>query len=699
MPRGTSALFIFLLVSGRAADQVALPAAAPLLAPIIHADYTNFDLGTGLGEARGHAQIQYGAALLLADEFHINQTTGLVTGIGHFTITSGADRLLAESGTYNLSTGVFSLSHVRAGEPPFYVTASAAAGTRAKMTLTDAVVTYSEPGAFAPTLKADRLFYEPGKRITGENGRLGLGDFHLFTLPKFDRPVEDSIIGHLTARVGYRHYLGAYLDLGLQVPVWPGINLGGDVAEYTARGPMAGPSGTYRLTPDGGDITGSFQSGFLDDHGDRGIDLLGRPVPAKRGFFEWSHQQTIGDRVTVTGEFNWWKDSEILRDFRPEEFRAVQQPDSFLEGIYAGDNYYVDLFTRLAPNNFEHVQQRLPELRFDLLPTPIGAGFYERFSSSFAALQEDSLFSGPTLRSDRFDAFYSVNRPIMPADWLTITPVAGGRLTYYAKAMGDRDNYTRWLGEAGVDAALRISGVFDYHNQLWGIDGLRHLLTPKLSYRYIPEAERGLAYIPPIDRQVFSTYLQPIELGDMRNLDSLHGRHVLRLSLDNVLQTRATDYGSRNLIDLNFSSDLNISTDPGQRRWSDFYTELSVTPATWLRLELFQRLSTRTLGLHELNTGVELIDHEWWSLRFSSTYLQQQIEQYFLEFDRRFSEVWRGFARVRYDGRSRRWNELSFGLRQNLRNTWNVRYEVSWYHGQQREGSFGLNLMVDLIRF
>jgi hypothetical protein len=63
------------------------------------------------------------------------------------------------------------------------------------------------------------------------------------------------------------------------------------------------------------------------------------------------------------------------------------------------------------------------------------------------------------------------------------------------------------------------------------------------------------------------------------------------------------------------------------------------------------------------------------------------------------NEVWRGYARVRYDGRAQRWDELSFGLRQNLQNTWNVRYEVSWYHGQQREGSFGLNLMVDLIRF
>jgi hypothetical protein len=46
-----------------------------------------------------------------------------------------------------------------------------------------------------------------------------------------------------------------------------------------------------------------------------------------------------------------------------------------------------------------------------------------------------------------------------------------------------------------------------------------------------------------------------------------------------------------------------------------------------------------------------------------------------------------------------RWNELTFGLQQNLRNTWSVRYAVSWNHGQQRAASFGLNVQVDLIRF
>ena len=55
------------------------------------------------------------------------------------------------------------------------------------MTLTNAVVTYYEPGPFAPTLSADQIIYEPGRRITGEHGHLGLGDYSLFAIPKFDR--------------------------------------------------------------------------------------------------------------------------------------------------------------------------------------------------------------------------------------------------------------------------------------------------------------------------------------------------------------------------------------------------------------------------------------------------------------------------------------------------------------------------------
>ena len=691
--RGTSALLLVLLACSPVAAQVLPPT------PVALADDTSFDISTGIAVLKGHARVEYGSALLLADQIQINRATGQITANGDFTITSGAQRLLAEGGTYNLATGEFRLTDVRAGEPPFHVTAASAAGTKDKMTLTSAVVTYNEPGDLAPTFSADQLVYLPGKKISGVSGHLGLGDFSLSPVPRFDCSFDEALLPLITARAGYRHTLGAYVDLGIRVPVWPGVNLGAQIGEYTARGPMAGPAGSYTYDANGQDITGSFSSGFIRDHGDTGTDLLGRNVPADRGYFEWTHQQIIDERLTITSQINWWSDSAVMRDFHPNQFYPVQQPDSFFEGVYAGDNYYLDLFTRLAPNNFELVQERLPELRFDMVPTAIGGGFYERFSASFAALQEDSLFSGPTLRSDRFDTFYSIDRPLHPTEWLSITPVAGGRLTYYAKAVGGRDDYTRWLGEVGVDAELRGSGMFDYHNALWDIDGLRHLITPQLSYRYIPEIDKGQAYIPSIDQRVFSTDLQPVDLGAMRNIDDLHGTHVLRLGFANILQTRDAGYGSRDLVTIDLASDLNISTEPGQHRWSDVYTDLSLTPASWLRFSMFQRLSARTLGLHEFNSRLDLIDQDWWTVRLGSNYLQHQLEEYSLEYDRRVNEVWKGFVRVRYDALARRWNELAFGLRQNLRNTWSMRYEVSWNHGQQRESSFGLNVAVDLIRF
>jgi LPS-assembly protein len=544
--RGTTASLLLWLASTTGVSAQTVP-----FAPVVKAKDTSFDFTTGEAVLRDNPRIEYGPTLLTANELRYNQATNLVTGSGDFVITSGSQRLLAVSGTYNLATGAFTLADVRAGEPPYFISGTAATGTRDRMTLTHAVVTYNEPGAFAPTLRADTLIYERGHRLTGEHGHLGLGGSSFIRLPRFNQSFDQPLISYLTARVGYRRNLGGYVDLGLHVPVWPGVRLGGDVGEYTARGVMAGPSGSYQSPSGDAAVWGDFRSGFINDHGDKKTDLLGRPVPEERGYFQWRHQQSFSDRLTLTGQFNWWKDSEVLRDFRPNQFYPVQQPDSFLEGVYAGNNYYLSAFTRVEPNNFEIVQRRLPEIRFDLLPMPIGGGFAGRFSGSFAALREEPLLTGPTLRSDRFDAYYALSRPIAPTDWLSLTPVAGARLTYYARATGGRDSYTRWLGELGVDAQLRASGVFDYRNQLWKLDGLRHLLTPTLSYRYLPEADRGRPYIPPIDRTVFSTNLEPIDLGAMRNIDELHEIHVLRLGLDNVLQTRDPAYGSRDLLDFN----------------------------------------------------------------------------------------------------------------------------------------------------
>ncbi|HTO02771.1 MAG TPA: LPS assembly protein LptD, partial [Opitutus sp.] len=516
---------------------------------------------------------------------------------------------------------------------------------------------------------------------------------------RFKHNAASPLIPHLSATGGYRSTLGVFVEAGVRLPVTEHLRLGGDLGLYSARGLMIGPSGTYSSDEQGAAYQGRFSSGYINDYGDRQNDFLGRPVPSDRTFFEWEHQQQVTANLSLSGELNYWRDSEIIRDFRPRDFFNVQQPDTYLESVYEGRNYLVSLFARFQPNSLHRVQQRLPELRFDLLPTALGGGFYERFNASVVALRDNPAGGGPTLRSDRFDAYYSLARPIKPAEWLTFTPMAGGRLTHYAKLEGPRDSYTRTLGEVGFDAEMRISGVYNYKNPRWKIDGLRHLLTPRLSYRYIPEAERGSRYIPTIDRRNFSSYLQPLGLGDTRHIDELHSTNTIRLGFDNTLQTRDPVYGSRDLVVLNVANDFRFDRLPGERDVSEIHTELAIMPARWLELGVYQSFAPQDFKLHEFNTGITIRDGDAWRARFSSNFLRGQLNDYFLEGSRRFNEVFDGIVHLRYDARRQRFNEQSYGVRHNIGNTWRIDYLITLYDGPRRESRFGLSVRVDAIRF
>jgi LPS-assembly protein len=676
--------------------------AAPI-APELSGLSSTYDLNTQENVISGHARLVYGDALLTADEIRINRNTWIATATGQVALTRGTQRLLADHLTFRLNDGFFQLEHVRLGEYPVYISADSVAGTKAKMTFKNAFFTLHEPNPYAPTAHADTLVYEPGKLLIADGTSIGVGPVRPLILPHLTQRLdEQSFLSYFSATAGYRSNLGPYAGLGLDLPVWPDLRLGGHIDYYSERGLLFGPSGNYAY--DGGDqeLTGSFRGGYIDDRGDdakRGTDILDRQVPSDRGYFEWQHQQNIDDKITLMADVNYWKDSEIIREFYPNEFNPVQMPDNFLEADYSGQNYILSAFTRFSPNNFEQVQERLPEVRFDLLPIEIGGGLVERFSASAAVLRDNPPATGPILNSNRFDTFYGLERPIAPTNWFTFTPVTGGRLTYYNNSTGTKDNYLRTLGEVGFDAELRSSGTWDYTNDRWHIDGLRHLFTPKISYRYIPEAEKGQAYIPPIDSLTFSPYLQPLDLGDMRNIDQLHRTDTMRLELDNVLQTRDPHYGSRNLLSLNVAEDFLFSRDPGDESLSQTEAELSATPVNWLSFNALEIVVPQQREQRELDTGFVIRDGEQRSFSFSNSFLHGQIEQYNFQYEERINEVYTVIETFTYDARLRRANQQVVDLRQNIRNTWIIHYQVALLNGDARQGHFGLNLSVQLIKF
>lgn len=655
--------------------------------------------------------------VLYADIMEVDNRERVVTARGNVLLLRGAQRLIAEEVTYRSKDGTFTVGEFRVGEGRVFAAAAGAEGGVDDLLVRGARVTYGEPDPLSPFVQAERLRYTRvagdgagGERswLRTERARLGVGPLALVPLPEVRESPDQPTLAGIDAQAGYSGNLGAELSLTALVAASTGVRVGGDVGLFSKRGVLAGPVGDYdTVGGDGVGARGAFRTGFIKDQGDAGLDVRGDAIRAERGYVEWRHHQATDSGVRVGGELNYWSDSFVTRDFRREGYYRVQTPDTWFEAEKLGGNYVVSLFTRVQVNDYSLIQERLPEVRFDGLPVELGAGVYHRVNASVAALREDDPLSGVTTRSDRADLYYGAMRPFSPREWLAVTPMAGVRATHYArtKATSARGDYTRVLGEAGFDAKLfESSGVWATKSERWGIDGLRHVSTPTLAYRFSPSADVGRGAIPAIDDDVFGTYLRPLGLADRREVDELPALNTFRLGWQNVLQTRDKSHGSRNLVELDLAADQHGSaeaaaTQGGARDETQGHAALALTPARWLRFDVYNRTTLQTGKAEEWHTGLTLKDADVWNLRVYTHFLNdaeaaRRIQQYAATLGVRLSEVYAFQARVRLDSRTGDWTEQSLVVSQRLSPFWTLYYEVSAHEGPRREDDFGFSVSV-----
>jgi LPS-assembly protein len=228
---------------------------------------------------------------------------------------------------------------------------------------------------------------------------------------------------------------------------------------------------------------------------------------------------------------------------------------------------------------------------------------------------------------------------------------------------------------------------------------LRHLIEPFVQYRNVPNAEKGTAYIPAIDRTVFDTRLPTLDLGDIRFLDDLHPLNTLRIGLDQRLQTRDSRGGSRDLVALILAEDFRFARTAGQSRASGLQADLAVKPASWLQFDAYQRFDPSSFALREFNSGLTLTDGQFWTARFGTQYLHGDLEEYTTAVRVRLNERFAVTGRWRYDARNRRLYEQSYGLRQNFHNLWDVEYQIAWTKGEQRDSGFQVRVLLDVLKF
>lgn len=699
---------------------ISLSAALPELSSL---EPLEFDEDSQRLVARGDARLDFDNTRIRADRITYYQEYSLADADGNVAITREGNRLIADRLSFDATESIFSVDILRTGQWPYYVSGVSAGGTTEDTTIQGATVYYGDPGSFGLSVHSNKVRYandESGQHVSMDGATFRLGSVPFFYLPSYrhylgDTPYLIDLNGGSDSELGY------YLQTTTLFPLTSWLRAGANLDYYSKRGLLAGPTAQYVYNSASQSISGALTTGYIDDQGDaseRKFDNLSRPIEAERGFAEWRHKHSIGERFTATASVSYWQDSEVTRDFRDDIFNENQRPDNFAEAVYTGDNYLVSAFGRFRPNDFQLVQERLPEVRFDLLPIPIfNTGAYHRASASYVQLRENFDENVPALtlegESDRVDLTYRIERPVTLTNWLTLTPLAGARFTNYSNQQIDPfflsapantvdSSFSREIYEVGFDLEARAYASYPTVNETWGIDGLRHLVRPVLRYRYFSDPD-DVNEIAAIDRQVFDLERPLLDLSDLRNVDEISETHLVRLGVENLFQTRAKDYGSRTLAALNFYQDIlfekSLRYDGGEEdTFNASWVELVLNPAPWLKFDLASRFKTESLTLEELRTRTTLKSGEIWELGLSTDLLNQRIDQYRLDFIYRINERYAFLTDINFDADQGNLTRVRLGMRTRIGSTWELLYALTFREDAQRESDVSFDIQLRLAR-
>ena len=654
-----------------------------------------------------------------ADKIEYSQAHGFARASGEVSISTDMFRVVADDLFVDYANNSMASKAVKMGSQPIFLSSEGFSGNREKIEIKDATIYFGEPSFMSLRAKAGSISYDTKTELLQvEDATIGFGPIPVFYVPYYSQHGLEKPPFYLRTSVGLNDDYGLFMRNTVMYTGFDWLSAGLLLDGYTKRSVLVGPAAEYDLGGSDSFLNGWVQGAYINDNGGTSIlgrNLYGKPIDNQRFFAEWRNRARYRENMSLTTSLSAWSDQYVTRDFRPDFFYENQTPDNFAEARYDGSFWSASLFTRFQPNSWEFVQQRLPEIGVNMQPVEIlKTGAYHNLEIGYTHLRQfnpDGRVVGleDYLSTNRVNAYYGLERPVQLNSWSKITPVVGGMATYYSNAVNGRSDYARFLGQFGVDAQADIWGVSDFKSPTLGIDGLRHHIMPVLSYRCIPAAEQGSAYIPQIDSYYPTTYPPVLDLGALRNTDEILKTNTLRIGVKNVFETRDAEYGSREIArfdvfeDFNFDKRYIVGRDTPQN-WSDLYINASVSPSRLLTLGSYVRVNPDNARVPEVTGYATVFEGDALTLNLLATYFEgmegfEPLTQYTLEALYRISEIYRLRAMWSYNYRTSTFTNQTYSLMVRLGSAWTAEIYVSERSGSTRQDNFSISCSLSMQAF
>ena len=353
--------------------------------------------------------------------------------------------------------------------------------------------------------------------------------------------------------------------VGLPLPLKPELTLTGAYYSKRRLGWGLGLDYSNRLFERG-------EAEYFTIPADNGEDIKGQELGTTHRYrYKWIHSMDSPDGWELDLELHKYSDAGFQKEFFEDEYFDDKEPENrlylkryennwaaFIEGKIQL-NEYLDTTERLpyggirgfsqplykgilwtSQTEFGFLRRKLSEIRERPGDTPASIAARRREWNAFQYLlpirPDEEL--GEDRTTFRFHTQHEFSRPF-PLGRLKLEPFAGISQTYYSRQLDNNNSIVRSQAFYGARLSTALYGVAEVRSRMLGIDGIRHILVPDISY-----VARTDTWGADAD-----------ELIRFDELDDARQEDYVALRLQNVFQTRRAGR-IVDLLELDLETDL-----------------------------------------------------------------------------------------------------------------------------------------------
>jgi len=497
-------------------------------------------------------------------------------------------------------------------------------------------------------IKSRKMTVFPGDKVQTKDNTFYIGQLPVFYLPQYNHSMRDKLM-HIEFMPGSKKDWGYFLLTGWRYNINENIK-GRILLDYREKLGLAEGFGLNYKSRDFGQ--GDFKYYYTHEN-DKSKDIGSEPdIPREfqRYFVRWRHTWKIDERTDLTSEYYKIVDSKralygpdfnILKDFFPLEYEKDSQPLSYVLVHHLFSYSSLDFLMQKRINRWYTQLEKLPEIKYTLPNIRIGeTPFYFENNTQLANFNYKHAVPSPStddISMVRLDTSNKFSLPMKVA-FLRLSPFVMSRETFYNKDVYDSSFLARTIFYSGAEVSAKFYRIFDVKSNFLGMDinGLRHIITPTISYTYNHE--------PTILRN---------KLRQIDDIDWIGRYNAVYMMLSNKLQTKRN--GQKvDLVDFRVSSTYKFKPkypdDAGRRgsSFSDFLFELDLIPYSWVRLYADATYNHYQDYFSDANANLNFYLGKERSISFGERYQRKGGKQFTFYADWRLNPKWKFGVYERY---------------------------------------------------